>query len=127
NKIRFSWKFYVDSVLTLPLLLLPWILRDRRMRFPLFAGALFLLGTMVETWTSPHYLAVATGLFYLVLMQCMRHLRLWQWRGHVCGTSLVRGIPLICSAMIVLRVTAAAVGARIEPPWPRGDLARAGV
>ncbi len=60
QKIWSSWKFYLGSVFTLPLLLLPWTFRDRRMRFPLLAGTLFLVGTMVETWTSPHYLAAAT-------------------------------------------------------------------
>ena len=65
----------------------------------------------VETWTSPHYLAAATGLLYLVLMQCMRHLRLWRWHGQTVGAALVRAIPMICCAMIVLRVGAVATRA----------------
>ncbi len=96
EKIWTSWNFYLGPVLTIPLLLLPWTFRDRRMRFPLFASALFLLGILVETWASPHYLAAATGLLYLVLMQCMRHLRLWRWRGQPLGAAIVRAIPLIC-------------------------------
>jgi len=97
------------------------------MRFPLLAGALFLLGIMIETWASPHYLAAATGLLYLVLIQCMRHLRLWRWRGQPLGMAIVRAVPLICLAMIVLRVSAVAAGAHIEPDWPRGNLARAAI
>ena len=120
-----SWKFYVGTLFTLPLLVLPWTLRDRRMRFPLLAGALLLLATTVETWTSPHYLAAATGLLYLVLMQCMRHLRLWCWRGRPFGVAIVRAIPVICCALIVLRVVAVASGTQIEPRWPRGNLERA--
>lgn len=127
EKIWTSWKFFLAPVLTIPLLLLPWTIRDHRMRFPLLAGALFLLGIMVETWASPHYLAAATGLLYLVLMQCMRHLRLWRWRGQPFGTALVRVIPLICCAMIVLRVSAVAAGAHIEPDWPRGNPERAAI
>jgi hypothetical protein len=125
EKIWTSWNFYLGPVLTVPLLMLPWAFRDRRLRFPLLAGALFLLGIMVETWASPHYLAAATGLLYLVLMQCMRHLRLWCWHGRPYGASLVRAIPIVCCAMIVLRVSAVATGARIEPVWPRGNLERA--
>ena len=127
EKIWTSWNFYLGPVLTVPLLMLPWAFRDRRMRFPLLAGALFLLGIMVETWASPHYLAAATGLLYLVLMQCMRHLRLWRWHGRPYGAALVRAIPIICCAMIVLRVVAVATGTRIEPVWPRGNLERAAI
>ena len=127
QKIWSSWKFYLGPAFTLPLLVLPWIFRDQRTRFALLAGALFLLGTAVETWTSPHYLAAATGLLYLVLMQCMRHLRQWRWRGQHLGTALVRAIPVICCAFIVLRVGAVVVGAQIEPRWPRGNLERAAI
>ncbi len=127
EKIWTSWNFFLGPVLTVPLLILPWAFRDRRLRFPLLAGALFLLGIMVETWASPHYLAAATGLLYLVLMQCMRHLRLWRWHGRPYGAALVRAIPIICCAMIVLRVGAVATGTRIEPVWPRGNLERAAI
>jgi hypothetical protein len=127
RKIWSSWKYYVGSVFTIPLLMLPWIFRDRRMRFPLFAGGLLLVGTAVETWTSPHYLAVATGLLYLVLMQCMRHLRLWRWRGQPYGAAILRAIPVICCALIVLRLGAVVAGAQIEPRWPRGNLERAAI
>ena len=127
EKLWSLWDFYLGPVLTLPLCALPWIFRDRRMRFPLFACAVLFLGILVETWTSPHYLAAATGLLYLVLVQCMRHLRLWQRQGRPLGIALVRSVPLICCAMIVLRVTAVAARTPIEPPWPRGNLARAAI
>ena len=127
KKIGSLWDFYLGPVLTIPLLALPWIFRDRRMRFPLIACVVLFLGMLVETWTSPHYLAAATGLLYLVLMQCMRHLRLWRWRGQPLGLSMVRAIPLICFAMIVLRVTAVAAHTPIESAWPRGNLERAAI
>jgi hypothetical protein len=127
EKICSLWDFYLGPLLTIPLLALPRTFRDRRMRFPLFACAVLFLGMMVETWTSPHYLAAATGLLYLVLMQCMRHLRLWRWRGRPLGAALVRAIPVICCAMILLRVTAVAARTPIEPAWPRGNLERAAI
>jgi hypothetical protein len=127
NKIWSLWDFYLGPALTLPLLALPWIFRDRRMRFPLIACSVLFFGMLVETWTSPHYLAAATGLLYLVLIQCMRHLHLWRWRGRAIGLSLVRAVPLICFAMIVLRVTAVAAHTPIESAWPRGNLERAAI
>jgi hypothetical protein len=125
DKLAGLWEFYCGPLLTIPLLAFPWILRDRKMRFPLIAGAIFLFGLAVETWAMPHYAAPATGLFYLTFLQCMRHLRLWRWRAYQAGVALVRAIPTIACAMILLRVGAAATQTRIEPPWPRGNLDRA--
>jgi hypothetical protein len=124
-KILLCWIFFLGPALTIPLLGFPWVIRDSKMRFPLIAGSVFLLGLAVEIWTYPHYLAPATGLLYLVLLQSMRHLRLWQWRGKPVGTSLVRAVPLVCCAMLLLRVSAVLAHTPIEGPWPRGELARA--
>jgi hypothetical protein len=127
DKLVSIWKFYFGPLLTIPLLALPWIFRDRKMRFPLIASAIFLAALAVQTWTMPHYIAPAIGLIYIVLIQCMRHLRLWQWHGQPVGIALVRVIPLIAIAMVVLRVSAAAADIQIEPAWPRGNLDRAAV
>jgi hypothetical protein len=124
-KVAWFWRFFLGPVLTVPLLALPWAWRDRRIRFPLLALAAFLLGLAVETWFRPHYFAAATGLLYVVLLQCMRHLRLSRWRGKLLGPSLVRAIPLICFAIVVIRVTAIQAHAVIEDPWPRGNIPRA--
>ncbi len=124
DKLVGVWKFYCGPLLTIPLLAFPWILRDKKMRFPLFAGAFFALGLAVETWTMPHYVAPAAGLIYLLLVQCMRHLRLWRWRGRPVGVALVRAIPTIACAMVLLRVGAVVAHAQIEPAWPRGNLDR---
>jgi len=126
-KILLCWIVFLGPALTIPLFAFPWIVRDSRMRFPLIAVGVFLLGLAVEIWTYPHYFAPATGLLYLIVLQCMRHMRLWRWRGRPVGISLVRAMPLVCCAMIVLRVAAVLAHAQIEQPWPRGDLARARV
>lgn len=127
DKVLGSWKFYCGPLLTIPLLAFPWMVRGRKMRFAILAGVFFLLGLAVETWTMPHYVAPATGLIYLVLVQCMRHLRLWRWHGQPVGIALVRAIPVLACAMVLLRVGAAAAHAQIEPPWPRGNLDRLAV
>ncbi|MCU1297953.1 MAG: hypothetical protein JWO91_2231 [Acidobacteriaceae bacterium] len=125
RKFASWWTFYVSPVLTIPLLALPCILRDRNMKFVLGAGVFFLLGTLVETWSLPHYVAPATGVLYLILVQCIRHLRFWRWDNGKTGLTLVRTIPLICITMLVVRIAAAALHVPIEPPWPRGNLERA--
>ena len=60
-------------------------------------------------------------------MQCMRHLRMWLAFGLPLGAAMVRAIPVICCAMIVLRISAVAAGAPIEPSWPRGNLERTAI
>jgi hypothetical protein len=119
------WGFYLGPALSIPLLAFPCIVRDRKMRFPLIAGAIFLLGLVVETWMAPHYSAPALGLLYLVLLQCMRHLRVWRWHRAPLGSALVRVLPMILGAMIILRVTAILAHVQIEPDWPRGNVDRA--
>jgi len=125
SKMMWFWRFFLGPVLTIPLLALPWTWRDHRIRFPLLALAVFLLGLVVETWFRPHYFAPATGLLFVVLLQCMRHLRLWRWRGRKSGPSLVQAIPLICLAIVIIRVAAIQAHAVIEDPWPRGNMPRA--
>jgi hypothetical protein len=124
-KIRLGWIIFLGPALTIPLFAFRRVLRDSRMRFALIATGIFVLGLAVEVWTYPHYFAPATGLLYLIVLQCMRHMRFWLWRGKPVGISLLRAIPLICLAMIVLRVGAVMAHIQIEQPWPRGDLARA--
>jgi hypothetical protein len=123
-KVRQWWQLFLGPALTLPLLALPWALFDRKLRLPLLVMAFLCLGFSVQTWTLPHYFAPATGLLYLILIQCMRHLRLWRWRDRPLGASLVSMIPLVACALLVLRLTAIIAHAPIEPKWPRGNLDR---
>lgn len=115
------WVFFVGPVFTLPFLAFPWIFRDRKMRLPLIVAATVIAGNIVETWTLVHYFAPAFGLFILLLMQCIRRLRLWTYKRRPLGYALARAIPFTCVAMVVLRVTAMGLGLQIEPPRPTGD------
>jgi len=121
------WAFYAGPILSIALLALPCIFRDRRMRFPMLVAGAVGIGMVLEIWTGAHYVAAATGLFYLLLVQCLRHLHLWQWRGQPVGRELVRAVPALCLAMIILRIAAVITGTPIEPPWPRGNLRRSAV
>ena len=105
-KIRDFWLFYLGPVLTLPLFALPWVLRDKRIRFLLIAGVVFLAGLSVSIWFYPHYAAPATALLYAILLQSMRHLRLWRRRTQMSGMFLAGAIPVICAVMAAFRVMA---------------------
>lgn len=123
RKIISMWTFYVGPVFSVPLLGLPWLFRDRRMRLPLMITAAVCAGALIETWTLVHYLAPAVGLFYLLLVQCIRRLRLWKWNRKPIGQGLAQAIPVVCVAMIALRVAAVAAGIPIESR-PRQDSGR---
>jgi hypothetical protein len=127
SKAYRMWEFYVGPALAIPWIALPFVLRDRKMRIPLLVAAAVVISVVLETWTLAHYIAAATGLFYLLLIQCMRHLRLWTWHGKPIGAGLVRAVPMICVAMIALRLSAVAVGTKIEAAWPRGNLKRVAI
>ena len=125
DKLALLWRFYLGPALSLPLVAFLWILRDRRMRFPLVALAVFVAGLAPQTWTFPHYFAPAAALLYLILLQCMRHMRLWKGRHSPEGIAAVRMIVVVCCAMFALRIFAAITHTAIEPAWPRGNLDRA--
>ena len=124
QKIAGWWQFYLGPLLTLPLLALPWIVRQRKMALPLVLCGAIAAGFAVQTWTFPHYFSPFTGALYILLVQGLRHLRLWRRRS-MTGLSAVRAVPLLACAMILLRTTAAATNTHIEPDWPRGNLERA--
>ena len=121
------WQFYLGPLLTLPLLGFPRVVRQRKMRLPLLICAAMLAAFAVETWTNPHYFAPATAALYLLLVQGMRHLWHWSPARRPIGQALVRVIPVLACAMILLRVTAAGAHISIEPSWPRGDLERSAI
>lgn len=119
------WQFYLGPLLTLPFLAFPKVLRQKKMRLPVMICAAMIVGFAVQTWTLPHYFSPAVGALYILLVQCLR--QLWHWRpgDREIGQALVRAISVLACAMILLRITAAAVNVPIEPPWPRGNLERA--
>jgi hypothetical protein len=125
TKVLAWWRFFIGPALTLPLLALPWVVHDRRMRWALAAFAIFTGALGVETFFYPHYFSPATVLLYLILLQGWRHLATWKWKGAASGRAVSRALIASCVAMVVLRVGAAGFHAPIEPPWPRGNLRRA--
>jgi len=119
------WQFYLGPLLTVPLLAFSWVVRQSKMRLPLLISVAMVAGFAVQTWTLPHYFSPATSVLYLLLVQGMRLLSQWSPANRPLGRALVRAIPLIACAMILLRVTAALAHTQIEPAWPRGNLERA--
>jgi hypothetical protein len=109
--------FFFGIALLPPLVVLPRVLRDRRVRFLIATGALFAVGLSMNAWLFPHYVAPFTCALYAILLQAMRHLRLWRPNGRPRGLALVRVIPLVCLLLAGLRLYAAPLGISV-PRWP---------
>jgi len=118
GKIGAFWMFFLGPALTLPLLLLPRIARDRRVRPLVIIGAVFLVGLGLNTWFYAHYAAPITGLIYAIVLQGLRHLRVWRWHGRPSGLLLARGVPVLCLGMALLRVCAQPLAFYMPPDWP---------
>ena len=120
HKAELIWQFYLGLALSVSLVALPWVVRDRRMRFWILAGLLFAAGLAVSRYVSANYLAPMAGAFYVVVVQAMRHLWQWQRRAGGEGKWLVRAACLVSVGAFVQQVA--------KPQMPfgyPGDLRRA--
>lgn len=109
---------FFSGVVFLPaLFMLPWALRDRRIRLLVISLVVLAWGMVVEIYLFPHYLAPFAAAFYAVGIQCMRHL--WQWHPgrQPVGRAMVRLTVLICVLMAGIRVFDRQLGCPV-PGYP---------
>jgi hypothetical protein len=103
EKLKELYLFYLGPVLTIPLVTMPWVLRSRWMCFALFTCGVLGAGLLGETTlTRAHYAAPVAGLIYVLVMQAMRHLRLWQWRGRPAGRCIVWAVSVGCVVSLMV-------------------------
>src|ERR1019366_2114258 len=96
--------FLLGPVLMLPLMTLPWILRDPRRRFLILASAIFLLGLLANAFFEAHYMAPATALIFAIVVETSRRLRVWHPGGQPVGACLVRALPCLCIVLFLVQV-----------------------
>ncbi len=89
------WNFYLGILWTLPLVALPWVLRDRWMGFCFAVLAVGLISQLLPTSPGgPHYIAPVTGAVVALIVASLERLaalRGWGWpigRGVVAGLAL---------------------------------------
>ena len=95
--------FFSGIALIPPLFLLPWALRDRRIRFLVISLCVLAAGMAIEIFLIPHYLAPFTAAFYAVGLQALRHLYHCKPGGQPVGRAMTHCIVAICVVMAVLR------------------------
>jgi hypothetical protein len=102
--------FYLGPALLFPLLMFPRALAGQRLRFLVVAGAVVLVGLSVGVFFIPHYAAPATAIMFALVIQALRHLRVWQWTGRPAGVFLVRVLPLVSAGALGIRLLGPGLG-----------------
>jgi hypothetical protein len=120
RKLKDFWIFYFGPLLIIPIVFLfrrrP-VLEDQRTKFFLLIVAMVVVALLVEVWFYPHYASPAMAVVVALILQGMRALRRWHWKGKPTGLFLVRVIPATIFVMGVIPVTAAAFGIPLSY-WP---------
>jgi hypothetical protein len=124
-KVLKTWIFYIGPALTIPLFALPWVLRDRRVRWLTITGALFCVGSALTTIFFPHYVAPLTAAILALVLQGLRHQKAWRWDGRPVGMFLARSAVAVCVVMVPIQIAFLYSRAKSgEPPvgMPRAEV-----
>jgi hypothetical protein len=87
--------FYFWRELCVPLLLIPSILLDRRVRFLIVQTGICFFGLLPVPWVQARYLAPLTATLFLLVVQAIRHLRHWEPLGRPVGVAFSRALFLL--------------------------------
>jgi hypothetical protein len=120
GKIFLAFGFFASYTLLPPLIMLPRVFRDRRLRFLVICVLVLIAGIVVMIYLIPHYLAPFTAAFYAIGLQCMRHLRLWTPEGKPAGMAMVRLTVTVCFVLAAVRVFSTPLKVT-GPEWPAGN------
>lgn len=114
EKARDLVRFFLGPLLMMPvialLLAMPGksisgLTKPSKSRRLLFLCALPLAGMALAVPFFPHYAAPLTSALFALVVMAMRHLRLWQWGSRPVGRQLVRVIPVMAVALLVLHTS----------------------
>jgi hypothetical protein len=104
TKIALIWVFYIAPLLTVPLFMFHRVMRDRRVRLLVIAGAVGLASSAVVLFFNIHYVAAVAPVLLALIVQGMRHLRMCRWDNKPTGQFLVRSTVAMCVLMIPVQV-----------------------
>jgi len=99
-KVGRIWTFYIGAALTIPLLFLPRVARNRRTRLLVVFAAVCFAGNALVIFYIVHYSAPMAAVIVALVLQGMRHLRAWKFEGKSSGLFLTRALVVICVVMV---------------------------
>src|SRR6266576_5445846 len=80
RKVTFFWNFFLGPVLSIPMLAIPWLLRERYVRLLAVQAGLSFAGLLTVVWFLPHYAAPMMATIVLLAVLGLRHLHDWRCR-----------------------------------------------
>lgn len=95
KKLKSYWATFLGPFSILPGLMLPWVLRDRKVRLLMVTFALSCLGLFSVVWSMAHYAAPLTCVVFACIVQGMRHLRQVRFETRPVGLAWLRVSVLI--------------------------------
>ena len=122
SNLKTAWRntqFFAGFALLPPLLMLPRLFLDRRIRFLMLCVLVLMAASSIMMYVLPHYLAPFTAAFYAIGLQAMRHLRLWAPEGRPAGAAIVRLTVTLCVMLAGLRLFAGPLELGV-PQWSSG-------
>jgi hypothetical protein len=130
KKLSSFYEFFLGLPLLAPLIALPWVFFDRRMRLPAWQFIFCCAGMFTVIWFNPHYAAPVLATFLCLLLQAFRHMRRWVVAGRPVGIGLTRAVILLVALSLSIQMYQAAKDHRrffdvnMEGPnWQRADIA----
>jgi hypothetical protein len=100
QKVEDFSRFFLGPFLSVTLISLPWLFRDRRMRFPLLQCVFSGVGLFAVTWFLPHYAAPVFCTGVIIFVQAFRHLRRWRFGAWPVGVGWSRLIVSLSIFML---------------------------
>ena len=104
------WLFFVGPVFAVPVFAAPFVSRhvpsftntgSRTKFFMLVCGSV-IVGALLPVYFSPHYVAPITGAIYALILIALSNLRRWRPGEKPSGIALVRTVPIVAVAMLIL-------------------------
>jgi hypothetical protein len=105
------WFFFLGPALTLPFLFSLRSIPGRRMRLIWLAVLTAAAAHLAVAWRlQPHYAAPLTGAIYVLCIEGLRRMALWQRSRRYLGVQMQRAVLATCLLMVMLRTGAPAYG-----------------
>jgi len=111
NRLQDFWRFYLQPLLTLPLLFAPLIFRHRRGWVLLAAAIAVLAGNGMYPFFFPHYVAPLCALLMLLVVEGLRRMRTLRLGGRPVGAFVSRSIILL----VPVSALATLIGGFLQP------------
>jgi len=99
-----NWSYFIGPLLTIPLVFLPWILRDRRTRLLVIFVALVAVLNLFQLVLYPYHLAPLVGVIFAIVTQGLRHLYVSLPRSRRVG--LLLALPVCVGLTVAMKANA---------------------